>query len=332
MWQHRGSYSVNEHILLAYKLDSDGGGEAISGNTISDQIKDSAITRIHLDANSNNTRVWLENEASHLDPFVIEALLAEETRPRMVEINNGVLLILRGVNLNDNCEPEDMISIRLWVEADRIISLRKRRLKAITDIETKIKQGLGPKDTGEFVCMLITRLFERMEPVLSDLDDLTDDIESRILERSDKTLRESIINVRKEAILIRRYMAPQRDAISQLHMANIKWLKETHRHHLLEAYNHVTRYVEDLDAIRERAQIIKDELANIISDKLNRNMYVLSVIAAIFLPLGFLTGLLGINVGGIPGADNVNAFYIFCFILSAIVLIQVVIFKLFKWF
>ena len=48
-------------------------------------------------------------------------------------------------------------------------------------------------------------------------------------------------------------MAPQRDAISQLRMADIKWLKDNHKHHLQEAYNHVTRYVEDLDAIRERS-------------------------------------------------------------------------------
>jgi len=56
------------------------------------------------------------------------------------------------------------------------------------------------------------------------------------------------------------------------------------------------------------------------------------VVAAIFLPLGFLTGLLGINVGGIPGADNTGAFFIFCGILTLIVLMQVVIFKRFKWF
>ena len=115
-------------------------------------------------------------------------------------------------------------------------------------------------------------------------------------------------------------------------MADIKWLDESHKRHLQEAYNHVTRYVEDLDAIRERAHIVKDELANMLADKLNRNMYVLSVIAAIFLPLGFLTGLLGINVGGIPGAENTSAFVIFCTILAIIVIAQIIVFKRFKWF
>jgi len=90
------------------------------------------------------------------------------------------------------------------------------------------------------------------------------------------------------------------------------------------------RYVEELDAIRERAQIIKDELANIIVDRLNKNTYVLSVIAAIFLPLGFLTGLLGINVGGIPGVGNPTAFTVFCILLLILVAIQILIFRKFK--
>ena len=66
--------------------------------------------------------------------------------------------------------------------------------------------------------------------------------------------------------------------------------------------------------------------------RLNKNTYILSVIASIFLPLGFLTGLLGINIEGIPGATNQSAFYIFCGIITLITAIQVIIFKKLKWF
>jgi zinc transporter len=92
------------------------------------------------------------------------------------------------------------------------------------------------------------------------------------------------------------------------------------------------RYVEDLDAVRERAQIVKDELSNILSDRINKNMYILSVIAAIFLPLGFLTGLLGVNVGGIPASDNPYGFYIVSGFLMLLVIIQIFLFKKLRWF
>lgn len=323
---------MNDHILLAYTFVN-GKSESLIGDAIAEQIKSTDnLAWVHMDANHRDTKDWLDKEAQYLDPFIIEALLADETRPRMVQVGDGVLLILRGVNLNKDSDPEDMVSIRLWVDQYRIISLRRRKLKAIWDIDEKIKTGKTPKDAGHFVCMLISRLFERMEPVLSELDELTDDVEEQVLENADTSLRESIVNVRKQAIMYRRYMAPQRDAIGQLRMSDVGWLEDNHKRQLQESHNHVTRYVEDLDAIRERAQIVKDELANILSDRLNKNMYVLSVVAAIFLPLGFLTGLLGINVGGIPGADNGSAFWVFCGILVTVVAVQVFIFKKLKWF
>lgn len=323
---------MSDHVLLAYTF-ANGKAESINEQAISEQVKSTdRLSWLHMDANHPDTKSWLEQEATYLDPFIVDALLEDETRPRMTQINNGVLLILRGVNLNQDARPEDMVSIRLWVDQYRIISVRRRKLKAVWDIDERIKAGKGPRDAGHFICMLVARLFDRMEPVLSDLDELTDNVEEKILENADTALRGTIVNIRKQAIVYRRYMAPQRDAIGQLRMADLDWLDESHKRHLQESHNHVTRYVEDLDAVRERAQIVKDELANILTDKLNKNMYVLSIVAAIFLPLGFLTGLLGINVGGIPGADYGNAFWLFCAMLTTVVVIQVVIFKKLKWF
>lgn len=322
----------DKHILLAYGLDGKGGGKALVGDAVSTLIESKKLGWVHMDATNPETRKWLNNETPYLDNFIINALLEDETRPRMTQHQDGVLMILRGVNLNENAEPEDMISIRLWIDKHRIISLQRRQLKAVHDIEESLAAGNGPKNSGEFIGALSAALFKRMDPVLTELDDETDSSEEKILANPDNELRNNIIDIRMRAIVLRRYIAPQRDAIAQLKMANLKWLSENDKRNLQESFNQLTRYVEDLDAIRERAQIIKDELANILADKLNKNMYVLSVIAAIFLPLGFLTGLLGINIGGIPGADNPDAFWIFLGGMTVIVAIQIYIFKKLKWF
>jgi zinc transporter len=78
--------------------------------------------------------------------------------------------------------------------------------------------------------------------------------------------------------------------------------------HLREEADRVVRYVEDLDSARERAAVTQEELVNRVSEQINSRTYVLSVAAAIFLPLGFLTGLFGINVGGIALAENPSGF------------------------
>ncbi|MFT4823771.1 MAG: zinc transporter [Halioglobus sp.] len=323
---------MSDSILLAYSFDGKGGGNQLEDRAVSEQIKADNLAWVHLDATHPDTKKWLETEVAYLDPFIIEALMEDETRPRMMQVDRGALLILRGVNLNQDASPEDMVSIRLWIDSHRIISIQRRKLKAISEIEGKIKIGKAPKDSGQFIGMLVSALFDRMDPVLTQLSEQTDNVEEKILEGASITLRESIVDIRKKAIMFRRYMAPQRDAIGQLRMSDLDCLSDIHKRQLQEAYNHIVRHVEDLDAIRERAQIVKDEIANILSDRLNKNMYVLSVIAAIFLPLGFLTGLLGINVGGIPGAGNEYAFWLFCGILGTLVALQVVVFKRLKWF
>jgi len=267
-----------------------------------------------------------------IDPIILNALLAEETRPRIEKNGDEALIILRGVNLNENELPEDMVSIRLWVTKNKIISARYRKLKAIGDIEESIKSKKGPKNSGEFIFMLINALFTRIEPSVINLDEETDLIEEQILDNPDIKLRESIINIRKKAIKFRRYMAPQRDVTTKLCTSNFTWLNDLHLRHLQESNNNIIRYVEDLDAIRERAQIVKDEIANFLTDKMNKNLYILSVLTAIFLPLGFLTGLMGVNIAGMPGTQYLYAFWVFSFLLLIIVTIQILIFKKLKWF
>ncbi|MCB1531948.1 MAG: zinc transporter ZntB [Alphaproteobacteria bacterium] len=319
-------------ILHACTIEGDGNGKVLSGQAVTDKIRADSLAWVHLDANNPDTRKWIKSELTYLDDIIINALLANETRPRILEFDQGALLILRGVNLNENEEPEDMISIRLWIDKSRIISIQRRKLKAVTDIKEKLESGSGPKDAGDFIAMLSARLFERMEPIFSALDETLDDIEEQVMEEPDASERQNITNIRRQAIVFRRYIAPQRDVIAHLRTSEISWLDQNHKRHLQENLDRVIRYIEDLDAIRERAQIIKDELANILADRMNRNMYMLSVVAAIFLPLGFLTGLLGINVGGIPGADNPQAFAMFIGMLTVVVILQIWLFKKLKWF
>ena len=320
-------------VLSAYEFDGRGYGANIQEHNLVEKVRsDASITWLHLDAVHPRTREWLHRNVDYLDQLTLDALLADETRPRVSENKDGLLIILRGVNLNEDAEPEDMISIRLWIDQHRIISIRKRKLKAVQDIRTRLDEGNGPKTSADFLVMLTSRLFQRMEPVLIELDQRTDSIEEKILEAADADCRHEIIDIRKKAIMLRRYIAPQKDVLSSVRVSEMPWIDNIHRRQLHENQDRLVRYVEDLDAIRERAQIVKDELANALTDKMNKNTYVLSIVAAIFLPLGFLTGLLGINVGGMPGVDNSAAFWVVSAMCVGFVIVLSVVLRWFKWF
>ena len=258
--------------------------------------------------------------------------MAEETRPRISEIGQGALIILRGVNHNEGADPEDMVSIRLWVDANRIISVSKRGLKSVEDLRNRILAGHGPDRAGVFVCALIDRLNTRIESFRHRLDEGTDQLEQLVIETPLQEQRRPIMERRLQTIIFRRYITPQRDEVGHLLQATLSWLTPEDLRHLHESHNNLKRIVEDLDTIRERLQILKDELASIMGDRLNKNMYILSVFTALFLPLGFLTGLFGINLGGMPGAGSSAAFWVFLAALALIASLQAILFRLMRWF
>lgn len=319
-------------LLHALAFNGEGGASPIEDENLVKMLSSDTLTWVHLDASESNASSWFTNHATELDGLIVEALLAEETRPRLLEHEDGVLLILRGVNLNLNAAPEDMVSIRLWIDANRIISVRLRKLKAVSDIVENLKIGKGPTNSGDFIAELSRRLFDRMEPVFSSLDEELDDLEENVMESPDTCLRSGITQIRKQSIIFHRYISPQKEVISSLLLSKQPWLSQLQRRDLQETLDKIIRYLEDIEMVRERAHIIKDELTNALSEKINRNLYFFSVIAAIFLPLGFLTGLLGVNLGGLPGADNPAGFIIFSSILMGIVTLQIALFKWLKWF
>lgn len=324
--------SEESHILLAYGFNGDGTAVPLKGKKISLEIRNEGLSWVHLNADHHKTRAWIKKEIDYLDKIVIEALLADETRPRLVKFDNGSLIILRAVNLNENSEPEDMTSIRMWIDGQRIISLQKRNVSAISHIENQIKNGHAPKTSGEFITSLCTEISNRLGPTLEEVNEMTADIEEKVLENHDINLREDIIRVRKKVTIFKRYLAPQKEVINNLRLSNQYWLNDIDRRNLQENYDHMVRYVEDLDEIKERAQIIHDELTNSITEKLNKNMYVMSVIASIFLPLTFITGMFGMNLLNIPFATNSDGFYILTAILVCVVGFQIAYFKRKDWF
>ncbi len=321
--------SEQDGLICAYVLDGRGGARELQWSDI-ERIPLEGFTWVHLHLEGVNTRRWLE-KSSGLPEIVIEALTYDEVRPRCTPLGDGLLVNLRGVNLNPGAEPEDMVAVRIYIDAGRAVTVRRRRMMAVNDIRDRLTAGNGPQDAGDFLVELAMRLVERMGPVIADLDDEIDALEDRAIAEAEAELRAELWEIRRVAIELRRYIAPQRDAMTRLTTERVPWIDAQAGQRLREVADRITRYVEDLDAARERAAIIQDELTTRLAEAMNHNMYVLSIIAAIFLPLSLLTGLLGINVGGIPGVEWEWAFWSVTFGIVAIGILGYVLLRRMRW-
>jgi zinc transporter len=170
-----------------------------------------------------------------------------------------------------------------------------------------------------------------MSDTVDNFEDEVMALEDRVLSDAASTLRYDLALLRKQTIAIRRYLAPQREALNRLITEKLSWLTSSYQMQLREISDRLVRHIEDIDAVRERAALAQEELLSLVSEQMNERMYVLSLVAAIFLPLGFFTGLMGINVGGMPGVENDEAFWVVVALCVAVMLVLAAVFRWKKW-
>ena len=120
-------------------LNGDHTHQIVDGLIPSDLTENQTLWQ-HLDLNESAALNWLNGE-SGLEPVILDALCAEETRPRSFKAKNGLLVVLRGVNTNPGHDPEDMVSVRMWIEKDRILTVRRRTIMSIQDIMHDLDNG-----------------------------------------------------------------------------------------------------------------------------------------------------------------------------------------------
>jgi len=285
---------------------------------------------LHFCYTDQNAQHWL-TEKSGLDDLSIEHLLSEESRPRTLIHDDALLIALRGVNLAKGSDPTDMVAVRLWLDSRHLISTRNRPLLTLQELASRVAQGNGPRTSGQLLAEIVTGLTDKLQPIVEQLEESLAEVEVTIDEIEIYKARSVLAQIRRQAISLRRYMAPQKEALNYLQDAPNSILDSRDKLQIREANNHLIRNMEDLESIRDRAMIAYEEVANRLAEQLNSRMYLLAIITTIFLPLGFLTGLLGINVGGIPGAENEWAFWIVVALVAVIILIQILYFRSRKW-
>ena len=298
----------SQAVIWNYRLDGVGGGK--QQDTYPDlQVVGGGFDWLHLRSDDPGAVEYMR--AMNLNSKLTEALSANETRPRMQLLEDGVLINLRGVNTNPGADPEDMVAIRIWFNERVILTARKRerKLLSIEDLRLRIEDGNGPRHPGQFVAMLVEKLANRIGDVVDAIDDELTSVETDLDERNDnvRQIQHRLTDIRKQTAMIRRYLAPQREALAELYRS-AKHLSEDDCYSIRYQTDRITHYVEDLDLARERALVLHGELQNRIAEQQNSRTYLLTIIATIFLPLSFLTGVFGMNVAGLPGVENPDAF------------------------
>lgn len=269
---------------------------------------------VHLERDDPRAKHWLERQ-SGLDGLVTAALTAEDSRPRVEDVDDALLVVLRGVNHRiathdaapDNPDDSDdmveLVPLSIWAETSRCITLRDKAhsLEALHDLRMVMLTGKGPRTVAALLARIAEKVVEHLGNLTSTLEDEVSDLEDQI---SDGLVggeaRMTITELRRRIVSFRRYMAPQRDALYRLRHDDAPWLDQPAKMRLREVNDKLNRHLDDLEEMRQRATLVHEELGAKVAEQTNRNTFVMSIVSVVMLPVTFVTGYFGMNTGGLP--------------------------------
>lgn len=334
---------TDEHLndgpmLIGRVLDGTGGGRPISWQAAQRWRPgaDGELLWLHLDRTAEGVVEWLQTEF-RIPASTAALLTSDATRPRAFRDGQSLVATLRGINFNPGADPEDMVSLQLWSDGQRVVTLRRHPQQTPTDVMHEIDRGRGPRDAGALVTSFAEHMVHRMNKVIVDVNDEIDRLEATDLDARDRDKEDllgRVAAIRRSSLALQRHMGPQHVALESISRDAPDWFEPHDRREITETIALLRRYLDDIDVSKESAVVLMDELrsrALARSEKTNRR---LTLVATVFLPLSFLVGLFGINVGGMPWADvpgHPAGFWIVAGMCTGIAAVVVGLFRYWRW-
>ena len=310
----KGSEMNVPDAVFAWTLDGKGGVKPLDNNDI---IDNEHPCWLHLNYTHPESAEWLATTPL-LPNTIRDALAGESTRPRLSRLGDGTLITLRCINGSTDERPDQLVAMRLYMDERLIVSTRQRKVLALDDVVQDLNDGTGPTDVGGWLVDVCDALTDHASEFIEELHDKIIDLEDSLMDQQVPP-RGFLALLRKQLIVMRRYMAPQRDVYSRLASERLPWMTDDHRRRMQDIADRLGRGLDEIDACISRTAIMADEISQVMQESLARRSYTMSLMAMVFLPSTFLTGLFGVNLGGIPGGDWRLGFSLFCVMLVVLI-------------
>lgn len=252
-------------------------------------------------------RAWLKKEVGE---FYADLICVPSTRSRCTVFDDQALVVLRVAR--PGAEPDDIGRqlLSLWLEKGRVIVAAELNIVDFLGIAQWQRTRHAPTTPADLVARLALRAADRIEPLTERMSDKLDEVEEELVMERLTDSRSKLASLRRTIINMRRLIWPQRDVLTTLEIEDLSFFTDRDRIRLREAAQRTARLGDEMQTLSERAALVHEQLLDTRAEEMNRSMLVLAAATVVFMPLTVISGLLGMNVEGIPFHDSPWAFWI----------------------
>lgn len=252
-------------------------------------------------------KVWLKRQ---LGDFNADLITVPSTRSRCTVLDDRALVVLRVAR--PGADPEDVGRqlLSLWIEKGRVIIASELNIVEFLGITQWQQTHHAPVSPADLVARLALRAADRIEPLIERMGDSLDTIEETLMLNRSGDTRSRLAHLRRTLINMRRLIWPQRDVLTTLEIEDLSFFTTRDRVRLREAAARTARLGDEMQTLSERAVLVHEQLLDTRAEQMNQTMLLLAAATVVLMPLTVISGILGMNVDGIPFHDSPYAFWI----------------------
>jgi zinc transporter len=255
----------------------------------------------HFNLADGRARKWLSEE-SGMPQQALAIMLEAHPRVRLNMLPQGLVGILEDLHHDFNGDPEGFGELRFYVDERRVISARRHPLKSVDDLQRDHDRMRAIASTSDWMEALVARLAHNFAESVRSLSDRVDTLEDEVVDgKSTQEQRAELASIRRLLVRFRRHVHADRQALQRLRADGHD---KNHAQANRQSIDQLEGVAQDLDLVHERVRLLQEEVSNLLAEATNRNLYVLSIVTTALLPATLITGVWGMNVGGIPWADD----------------------------
>lgn len=293
------------------------------------------ITWVNVNGLSDIRIVENIGQELNIHPLVLEDILSTHQRPKLEEYDDFLYLVIKGIGIN----PEkyfdlqyEQISILLL--ANHVITFKEKADDTFDPIYSHLQNSNGRlRQLGSdyLAYVILDTIVDEYFVVEDNLDGIIDPLEDNILFNSTKEMLQTVQQIRRGLISMKRNISPLRELLATIQRADTPLLQEKTLRYYGDVYDHVLRVTDSLESYRERISAMHDIYLSSINHKMNETMKILTIFASIFIPLTFIAGVYGMNFEYMPELEwrwGYPAVWVIFIVISVSLL---VFFKRKKW-
>jgi magnesium transporter len=242
-----------------------------------------------------------------LHPLTIEDILNTNQRPKLDIFDDYIYLVVRMPWLDQEEGGIGFEQVSFIVSGTQLITFQEREGDTFDAVRTRITKGMGrirKMGTDYLLYALVDSVVDNYFIQLERIGEEIEDLELELVEKPGPATMQKINYLKREMVMMRKSVWPLREVISGLQREDVPFIGDSIRFFLKDLYDHTIQVIDTVETFRDVISGMLDIYLSSISNRMNEIMKVLTIFAALFIPLTFIAGLYGMNFN--PAASPFN--------------------------